>query len=92
MVMYIAIIFNELCFLCEFKNLKILIARYENVHKFWVCVDLEALRGPSCYFMFSTSLEVKTWFDYSRNKIMFIKKQPRIYSLNKLLASIKAHC
>jgi len=32
--MYIAIIFNELCFLCEFKNSKILIAKYENVHKF----------------------------------------------------------
>jgi len=33
MVMYIAIIFNELCFLCKFKISKILIARYENVHK-----------------------------------------------------------
>jgi hypothetical protein len=31
--MYIAIIFNELCFLSEFKNSKRLIARYENVHK-----------------------------------------------------------
>ncbi len=34
MVMCIAIIFNELCFLCEFKNSKILIVKYENVHKF----------------------------------------------------------
>jgi len=32
MVMYIAI--NELCFWCKFQNSKILIARYENVHKF----------------------------------------------------------
>ncbi len=33
MVRYIAIIFNQLCFLCEFKNSKILIVMYENVHK-----------------------------------------------------------
>ncbi len=33
MVMYI-VIFNELCFQCEFKISKRLIARYENVHKF----------------------------------------------------------
>ncbi len=33
MVMYIAIILNQLCFLCEFKNSKLLITRYENVHK-----------------------------------------------------------
>ncbi len=33
MVAYIAIIFNELCFKWEFKNSKILIAGYENVHK-----------------------------------------------------------
>jgi hypothetical protein len=39
MVMYIAIIFNELCFECEFKNSKILIVKYENVHKL-----LEAMR------------------------------------------------
>ncbi len=32
--MYIAIIFNELCFQCEFKNSKIFIAKYENVDKF----------------------------------------------------------
>jgi hypothetical protein len=33
MVTYITIIFNELCFYCEFKNSKILIIRNENVHK-----------------------------------------------------------
>jgi len=33
-IVYIAITFNELCFQCKFKNSKILIARYENVHKF----------------------------------------------------------
>jgi hypothetical protein len=33
MVMYIVIIFNELCFLCKFKISKILIVNYENVHK-----------------------------------------------------------
>jgi hypothetical protein len=74
-----------------------LIAKYENVHKFlkvmpkfvWI---LEALWGPSCYVMFSTFLEVKTWFNYLKNAILFIKKQPRIYNLDKLLASTKAHC
>jgi hypothetical protein len=34
MVMCIAIIFNEFCFQCKFKNSKILIIMYENVHKF----------------------------------------------------------
>jgi len=33
MVMYITIIFNEFCFYYELKNSKILIVRYENVHK-----------------------------------------------------------
>jgi hypothetical protein len=33
MVTYIAIIFNELFFKFEFKNSKIFVARYENVHK-----------------------------------------------------------
>ncbi len=34
MVMYIAIIFNELCFYRKFKNSKIEIVKDENVHKF----------------------------------------------------------
>jgi hypothetical protein len=34
MVMYIEIIFNELFFKSELKNSKILIVKYENVHKF----------------------------------------------------------
>ncbi len=34
MVLCIAIIFKELCFQCKFKNSKILIVKYENVHKF----------------------------------------------------------
>ncbi len=33
MVTYIAIIFNEFYFYCEFKNSKILVTRYDNVHK-----------------------------------------------------------
>jgi hypothetical protein len=52
---------------------------------------LEALWGPSCYVMFSTPLEVETWPDYPKNTIVFIKKQPKIYSLDKLLASTKVH-
>ncbi len=55
-------------------------------------MDLEALWRPNCYVMFSTPLEVKRWFDYPKNTIMFIKKQPRICNLDKLLASRKAHC
>jgi hypothetical protein len=34
MVMYITIILDDFFFSCEFKILKILIARYENVLKF----------------------------------------------------------
>jgi len=34
MIMDITINFKELCFQCELKNSKILIARYGNVHKF----------------------------------------------------------
>jgi len=33
MVTYIVIIFNEFCLYGELKNSKILLARYENVHK-----------------------------------------------------------
>ncbi len=54
-------------------------------------MDLEALRGPNCYVMFSTASEVETWLDYPKNTIMFIKKQPIICSLDKLIASTKAH-
>jgi hypothetical protein len=69
--------------------------RYENVHKLldimpkfvWI---LKALWRPSCYVVFSTSLKVETWFDYPKNTIMLIKKQPKIYSLDKLLGLAKA--
>ncbi len=54
-------------------------------------MDLEVLCGPSCYVMFSTPLEIETWLDYAKNTVVFIKK-PRICRLDKLLASIKAHC
>jgi len=39
-----------------------------------VCVEMEALWGPSCFVMFLTTSEVETWFNYSKNTIMFIKK------------------
>jgi len=55
-------------------------------------MDLEALWGPSCYLMFLTPSEAKTWFNYPKNTIMFIKKQQKICSHDKLLASTKAHC
>ncbi len=95
MVTYIAIIFNEICFKYEFKNSKRLIARYENVHKLldimpefvWI---LKALWGPNFYVMLLTPSEVETCLDYPNNTIVFIKKKPRIYRLNKLLASTKA--
>ncbi len=55
-------------------------------------MDLKAMWGPSCYVMFSTPSEVETWFDYLKNTIVFIKKQRKICSLDKLLASTKVHC
>jgi hypothetical protein len=56
-----------------------------------VCVDLEALWGPSCYVMFLTPSQVEAWLDCLRNIIVFIKKQPRICSLDKLLALINVN-
>ncbi len=82
-------------FLLRIKNSLRLIAMYENVHKL-LDVMLEfvwiwkALWGPSYDVMFSTSLEVERWLDYPKNTIVFIKKRPRIYNLDKLLVSIKA--
>jgi hypothetical protein len=54
-------------------------------------VDFGSFVRAKCYVMFSTPLEVETSFDYPKNTIMFIKKQPIIYNLDKLLASKKAH-
>jgi hypothetical protein len=77
------------------KNSSRLITRYENVHKLldvmlefvWI---LKALWGPSYDVMFSTPSKVERWLDYPKNIIVFIKKKPRIYNLDKLLVSTKA--
>jgi hypothetical protein len=79
------LLFYEFFFKWKFQSSKILIVKYENVHKFLKAmlefVWIWKLCEGQVVVMFSTLLDVETWLDYPKNTIMFIKKTKEFVAL-----------